>query len=124
MEDRDVHLLLPLDQAGREGRVLSHDASMAVEKQRYPFNQSKSAMQASSSGGGSDGMEARLAKVEAAIEHIQSDLNEIKTDIREFRSQIADIRDKFSEAKVWALLLYVSLGTGLLFAMAKGFKWL
>ncbi|MBC8267400.1 MAG: hypothetical protein H8E36_01475 [Rhodospirillaceae bacterium] len=35
--------------------------------------------------GGGDGLDARLAKVEATIGHIQSDISEIKKDIRETR---------------------------------------
>ena len=36
--------------------------------------------------GGGDGLESRVAKVEAAVEHIQSDITEVKADIREMRS--------------------------------------
>ena len=35
--------------------------------------------------GGGDGLESRVAKVEAAVKHIQSDITEIKADIREMR---------------------------------------
>ena len=40
-------------------------------------------------GGGRDtpGMEARLAKVEAAVEHIQTDIGEIRIDIRDMRKE-------------------------------------
>lgn len=46
------------------------------------------------SGGGdgtSDGMEARVAKLEAVAEHIQKDVAEIKTDVREFRIGIGSL---------------------------------
>lgn len=41
--------------------------------------------QGASGGNGGDGLEPRLAKVEATIEHVQSDISEIKKDIRETR---------------------------------------
>jgi hypothetical protein len=70
--------------------------------------------------GGSDGtfngMEARVAKLEAGIEHIQRDATEIKTDIRGLRGEArTDFRLLFGA------LIFVALG--LAGIMAKGFKW-
>jgi hypothetical protein len=46
----------------------------------------------SGGGGGTfDGMEARVAKLEAVGEHIQKDIAEIKTDVREFRTGIGSL---------------------------------
>ena len=68
-------------------------------------------------GSGSDGLEARIAKVEAAVEHIQRDLSEVKTDIRELRKDTnRDFRILFGA------LIAVALGLAGL--MAKGFHWL
>jgi hypothetical protein len=39
-------------------------------------------------GGTSDGIEPRVAKLEASVEHIQKDIAEIKIDMREFRTGI------------------------------------
>ena len=72
--------------------------------------------QSGTEGGGVDGLEARMAKVEAAVEHIQSDLGEMKIDMRVLRS---DARSDFR----WMLAAY---GAGLTFlfgVMAKGFGW-
>lgn len=73
---------------------------------------------------GGDGMESRIAKLEANVEHIQSDITDIKADVRSMREKIGDIKDAIASVKVWALLLYIGLGVGLLYAMARGFKWL
>jgi hypothetical protein len=75
-----------------------------------------------------NGTEARLAKLEADVGHIQIYISDIKSDVRELRSELRtlsnEIKDSISQAKVWALFLYIGLGGGLLFVMAKGFKWL
>jgi hypothetical protein len=71
-------------------------------------------------GGGSgtfDGMEARVAKLEAAVEHIQRDTAEIKTDVRTLRD---NARTDFH--KVFGAIITVALGLAAL--MAKGFHWL
>ena len=74
--------------------------------------------------GGGGNMGARLAKLEANMEHVQTDCVDIKADLRSVRDKITDIKDSIAAAKVWALLLYVGLAAGLLYAMARGFKWL
>lgn len=68
-------------------------------------------------GGTSDGMEARVAKLEAAVQHIQSDIGEIKTDVREMKR---DARTDFR--LLFGALIAVALG--LAGIMAKGFGWL
>jgi hypothetical protein len=51
-------------------------------------NPSPHSLKSGGGGGTSDGMEARVAKLEASVEHIQKDIAEIKGDVREFRSGI------------------------------------
>lgn len=63
------------------------------------------------------GMEARVAKLEAAMEYVQRDLGEIKTDIREIKR---DARTDFRA--LFGALIVVALG--LAGMMAKGFHWL
>src|SRR4051812_7609876 len=47
-------------------------------------------------GGTFDGMEARVAKLEAAVEHIQRDVGDIKSDVRTMRDHArADFRVLF-----------------------------
>jgi hypothetical protein len=60
--------------------------------QQNPAIEGPSATLNSSGGGGTfDGMEPRVAKLEAAVEHIQKDIAEIKTDVREFRTSIGSL---------------------------------
>ena len=71
----------------------------------------------SGDGGGTfDGMEARVAKLEALSETISRDLGEMKTDIRELRR---DARTDFRT--LFGALIAVALGLAGL--MAKGFHW-
>jgi hypothetical protein len=68
-------------------------------------------------GGSSTGMEARLAKVEAAVEYIQRDMSEIRTDVRALRDNArTDFRLLFGA------IIFVALGLAGL--MARGFHWL
>jgi hypothetical protein len=68
-------------------------------------------------GGTSDGMEPRVAKLEAAVEHIQRDTNDIKTDVRSLRDHArTDFRVLFGAIIIVAL--------GLASMMARGFHWL
>ena len=45
-------------------------------------------LQSGGGGGTSDGMEARMAKVEAAVEHIQTGVYDLKNDVRELRTEV------------------------------------
>jgi hypothetical protein len=68
-------------------------------------------------GGTSDGMEPRVAKLEAAVEHIQRDTTDIKTDVRTLRDNArTDFRVLFGAIIIVAL--------GLAGMMARGFRWL
>lgn len=69
-------------------------------------------------GGGYDaGMEARLAKLEAAAEFVHRDLTEIKADLREVK------RDARTDFRItWGAMIAGFVGlAGLL---AKGFGWM
>lgn len=68
-------------------------------------------------GGTSDGMEARVAKLEADIGHIKTSLSDVRSEVRELRS---DARTDFR--LLFGALIFVALGLAGL--MAKGFKWL
>lgn len=80
------------------------------------------------------GMEARVAKLEAALEHVQKDVGEIKADIRDTKNAwIAfkdDVNSEFKAVRsemrsdTWKLLGIFGAGFALLLAaMAKGFGW-
>ena len=90
-------------------------------------------------GGTFDGMEPRVAKLEAAVEHIQRDISEIKSDLRalrdEFKSDLRALRDEI-KSDVRALrdnarsdfyILFgavIAVALGLAGMMARGFHWL
>lgn len=66
---------------------------------------------------GGDGMEPRIAKLEAGVSHIQETVKEIRTDSREIKK---DAKDDFR--LIFGAIIAVALAlTGI---MAKGFKWL
>ena len=66
---------------------------------------------------GSDGMEARIAKLESAVTHIESDIKDLKSDAREIkRDAREDFRILFGAIIVSAL--------GLAALLAKGFHWI
>lgn len=68
-------------------------------------------------GDGGNGMEARIAKVEATVSHIQSDLTEVKGDIKGLRNEARnDFRLTFGAI--------VAVALGLSGLMAKGFGWI
>lgn len=63
------------------------------------------------------GMEARVAKLEAAMEHVQQDIRDIKIDVREIKANArVDFRLLFGALIATAL--------GLAAMMARGFHWL
>jgi hypothetical protein len=66
---------------------------------------------------GGGGLEARVAKLEAAIEHIHRDVGDIKVEIRTLRSDA-----RFDYRTLFGALIIVALGLAGL--MARGFKWL
>lgn len=67
-------------------------------------------------GGDNDGMEARVAKLEALSETVARELGDLKTDMRELRR---DARTDFRT--LFGALIAVALGLAGL--MAKGFHW-
>lgn len=86
-------------------------------KQRLEGNAPGAPLKPGGGDGTFDGMEARVAKLEAAMEHIERDVGDIKTDIRGLRGdQKSDFRLLFGA------LITVALGLAAL--MAKGFGWL
>lgn len=71
-----------------------------------------------SDGGGTyDGMEARVAKLEASSEFIQREVSDLKSEIRGMRS---DARSDFR--LLFGAIITVALGLAGL--MAKGFGWI
>lgn len=75
------------------------------------------ALKFGSGGGTSDGMEARLAKVEATLEHVGREIADVKTEVRSLRDQArTDFRVTFTAI--------IAVALGLAGLMAKGFHWL
>jgi hypothetical protein len=93
-----------------ELRLLREQLEHARQSQR------DAPLQSGGGGGTFDGMEPRVAKLEAAVEHIQSDVSDIKIDIRALRT---DARTDFR--MLFGAIIFVALGLAGL--MAKGFHW-
>ena len=85
-------------------------------------------MQPPGGGGTFDGMEPRVAKLEAAVEHIQRDISEIKSDVRALRDEIkSDVRALRDNARSDFHILFgavIAVALGLAGMMARGFHWL
>ena len=79
------------------------------------------ALKSAGGGGTFDGMEPRVAKLEAAVEHIEEDVGDIKTDIRGLRGDISTIRT-LDFRILFGAIITATLGLALI--MAKGFHWL
>lgn len=70
------------------------------------------------------GMEARVAKLEAAMEHVQRDISDIKQSLRGHDDKFDGLRDRMdSDFRIlFGALIVTTLGLAGL--MAKGFGWL
>jgi len=77
----------------------------------------------------------QVATLKSDVEYIKRDVSEIKVDVRRLDDRVHELdkrlsdrfdalQKEFSSAKVWVLGLYIGQAAGLLFVMAKGFKWL
>lgn len=81
------------------------------------------ALKSSGGDGTSGGMEARMAKVEAAVEHIGRELTDIKSEMRTLRADArSDFRLLFA-AIIGSFFILGGMVVGLGGVMAKGFKW-
>ena len=73
-------------------------------------------LQPPSGGGTFDGMEARVAKLEATVDHIQRDVGDIRTEVRTLRENArSDFRILFGAI--------IASTLGLAGLIAKGFQW-
>lgn len=70
------------------------------------------------------GMEARIARLESDMAHVCSDVAEIKTDVRSLREKIDRLVESLAAAKIWALVLYIALASGLFGTLARSFGWI
>ena len=76
-------------------------------------------------GGGDDGgMEARVAKLEAAVEHIDKDVGEIKSLLRGHDGKFDGVRDRMERDFRILFGAIIAVALGLAGLMAKGFHWL
>jgi hypothetical protein len=71
-------------------------------------------------GGGGNGMEPRVAKLESDVDYIKRDIGEIKADVKDIKSDITDI--KLSQASLFGKILLAMLTcTGIIIASIKFF---
>ena len=90
---------------------------MANEAARSGGQPPKPPLQPPGGGGTFDGMEPRVAKLEAAVEHIQRDIGDIKSDVRALRDNArSDFHILFGAV--------IAVALGLAGIMARGFHWL
>jgi hypothetical protein len=80
-------------------------------------------------------MEARIARLESDVAHLRTDVADIKADVRTLREKldsvalrldekIDGVKDSLATAKVWALMLYFALSSGVFVTMARSFGWI
>ena len=76
-------------------------------------------------------MEARVARLEADVAHLRTDVADIKADVRSLRDKmdglkdaIAETNERIADAKVWALVFYITLAAGTFGTMARAFGWI
>jgi len=76
----------------------------------------------------------RLARLESGAEYVNQTLSEMRVDMKsgfsglnkrvdDVKDSIAGVKDSVASAKVWAIVLYVGMGVGLLTLIARAFKW-
>jgi peptidoglycan hydrolase CwlO-like protein len=67
----------------------------------------------------------RLDKLDAKIDGVDNSLNaKIDGLDKRLTDKIDGVRQELSSMKVWALGMYITLSSSLLFVMAKGFHWM
>jgi hypothetical protein len=100
-----------------------------------------------------DPVQVQIARLSSDVKHIETVVSDIKVDVRRIDGKLDSIdervhqldtrvyqveqrvtekmnngftaiRSDIATMKVWALGLYITLAGGLLFVMAKGFKWI
>jgi len=87
-------------------------------------------------------VEERLARVETHLEHLGADVSDSKTELRRLAGKIDHLEEKLmarmsavensavalslriERFKLWAVMFYIGGMGGLLFVLARGFKWL
>jgi predicted nuclease with TOPRIM domain len=65
--------------------------------------------------------EKLTAKIDGVHTDLTTKIDGVRTDLT---TKIEAIKDKLNSMAIWAMTLYVGLAGGLLFVMAKGFKWI
>jgi predicted nucleic acid-binding Zn-ribbon protein len=92
------------------------------------------------------GMESRIARLEADVAHIRSDVADVKQDVRALRDRLDEANERnlarmdamdvrlsgridslqreLATAKVWALLLYITLAGAVYGTLARTMGWI
>ena len=91
-------------------------------------------------------VEARIARLESDVSHIRSDLADVKLDVRALRARLDEVSDRHTDglnaldakltaridtlqrdlasAKVWALLLYITLAGAMYATLGRTMGWI
>lgn len=93
------------------------DSNVVPIRENLSENIPKPGLKSSDGGGTFDGMEARVAKLEASLEHIGREISDVKADVRILRENArGDFRILFGAI--------IAVALGLAGLLAKGFHWL
>jgi len=75
-----------------------------------------------------DRIDARFDKVDARFkdhfDKVDARFDKADDRFRSIEKEMGGSKESLASAKVWALGLYVALAGGMLYVMARGFKWL
>ncbi|MCP3053878.1 hypothetical protein [Aurantimonas marianensis] len=90
------------------------DAKVLLKRVEAHFNRG-----GSDGGSGGDGMEPRVAKLEAGVAHIERDVTELRTDMRDVRDRLAKLEERVSHLPgkgfiVSVVILALAIITGLI----------
>ena len=69
-------------------------------------------------------LEKEVVHLDKGLSEVKTEIKELRTEFKELRSEIGKIKDSLASAKIWALILYIGMGTGLLALIAKSFQWI
>lgn len=64
-----------------------------------------------------------LGEVKADVRRLDDKLDGLRDKIDALRDNIDAVKDSIAAAKIWALMLYITLAAGMLATLARAFQW-
>ena len=100
--------------------MVDRNKVMAFERLRSELDAARRSIKGDLSlhgSGGNDGLEARIARLEASASHVERDVGELRTDMRDVRDRLARLEEMLSHLPGKGYLWLVGLTiVGLIFA--------